>query len=187
MTGIARAVAVCSFVVVAGCATMTPEECAVADWEHLGERDGRSGQSPEYFARRASDCAEAGYDADQAAWRRGWDRGIVDFCTPGSGFREGLEGHGYDHICPGHLEDRFLDGYEAGVAIHDAETRLDRTRSEIERAEKRLEELHEEEKPDRKAIERERDRLETLRKRRHEQELELERLRGVAEGRGFRP
>lgn len=186
MTWIGRAVVVCGIMAIGGCATMSPEECAVADWEHLGERDGRSGQPPEYLGRRASDCEEAGYEADQTAWRRGWDRGIADFCTPNNGFRKGLEGYSYEPICPGRLESDFLDGYEPGIAIHDARSRLEKTESEIERVEKRLRAMREEDEADRDAIERERDRLKTLHERLHEQELELERLRGVAEGRGFR-
>lgn len=187
MTWLWRAVAVFGIVMIGGCATMTPEECAVADWELLGERDGRSGQPPEYFARRAGDCAEAGYEADQAAWRRGWDRGIADFCTPDTGFRKGLEGNGYDHVCPGYLEDRFLDGFETGIAIHDAQARVEQTASEVESAEERLREMRDGEDASRRAIENERDRLKSLRERLRKQELELERLRGIAEGRGFRP
>lgn len=187
MTWLVRAAAVCGIVMAGGCATMTPEECAVADWELIGERDGRSGHPPEYFARRAGDCQEAGYEADQAAWRRGWDRGIADFCTPGTGFRKGLEGYNYDHICPGYLEDHFLEGFGTGIAIHDAQVRLDQTKSEIESTEKRLREMREDEEVSRKTRENERDRLKTLRERLRKQELELERLRGIAEGRGFRP
>lgn len=186
MTWMERAAAVCAIMVVGGCATMSPEECAVADWEHLGERDGRFGQPPEFFGRRASDCEEAGYGADQTAWRRGWDRGIADFCTPDNGFRKGLEGYSYEHICPGLLESDFLEGYEPGIAVHDAQSRLEQTESEVERVEKRLRAMREEDEADRDAIERERDRLETLHERLHEQELELERLRGVAEGLGYR-
>lgn len=168
-----------------GCATMTPEECAVADWERIGEMDARAGQGMDHFARRAGDCADAGYSADQTAWRRGWDLGITWFCTPNNGFRQGLNGYRYGNICPGYLEDDFLGGYETGYAIHQARSRMDGTVSEIKRAEQRLERLRGEQPQDREAIARARDRLTALHDRLRQQELELARLEGVAQGQGF--
>jgi hypothetical protein len=168
-----------------GCATMSPEECAVADWERIGELDARSGQGMSYFARRASDCAEAGYPADQVAWARGWDVGITWFCTRNNGFRQGLNGYRYDRICPGHIEQEFLDGYETGYAIHQYSERVDRTASEIERARERLAELREERPRDHEAIADARERLAVLDDRLRREELELARLQGLAQGQGF--
>ena len=168
-----------------GCATMSPEECAVADWERIGEMDARSGEGMNYFARRASDCAEAGYPADQAAWTRGWDVGITWFCTRNNGFRKGLDGYRYDQICPGHIEQDFLDGYDTGYAIHQYHERIDRTGSEIERARERLDDLRAERPRDPEAIADARDRLAVLRDRLRTEELELARLKGLAQGRGF--
>lgn len=175
-------------VLTGGCATMSPEECAVADWELLGLQDGRSGKSQGYLARRAEDCAEAGYSADREAWMHGWENGIVDFCTPERGFREGLEGSGYNHICPGELEAEFLSGYEPGRDIHEAEDRLERTRNRIEGVEEELAELREVDRRDRdrEAIDQARARLKDLHEQLREDELRLERARGIAEGRGFR-
>jgi len=168
-----------------GCATMSPEECAVADWERIGEMDARSGQGMDYFARRASDCADAGYPADQAAWTRGWDVGITWFCTRNNGFRQGLNGYRYGQICPGHIEQDFLDGYETGYAIYQYAERVDRTASEIERERGRLADLQSENPRDREAIDETRDRLAVLRDRLRREELELARLEGLAQGQGF--
>jgi len=168
-----------------GCATMSPEECAVADWERIGEMDARSGQGMSYFARRASDCAEAGYPADQSAWTRGWDVGITWFCTRNNGFRQGLDGYRYDQICPGHIEQDFLDGYETGYAIHQYSERIDRTAAEIERVRDRLAELRGERPRDGEAIADARDRLAVLDDRLRREELELARLKGLAQGQGF--
>lgn len=168
-----------------GCATMSPEECAVADWERIGEMDARSGQGMDYFARRASDCAEAGYPADQNAWTRGWDVGITWFCTRNNGFRQGLNGNRYDQICPGRIEQEFLDGYETGYAIHQYQERIDRTASEIERSRDRLDQLQDERPRDREAVAEVRDQLAVLRDRLRREELELARLKGLAQGRGF--
>lgn len=171
--------------VLTGCATMSPEECAVADWERIGEQDARSGHGMNYFARRASDCAEAGYPADRDAWMHGWDIGITWFCTRNNGFRQGLNGYRYDRICPGHIEQEFLEGYETGSAIYQAQAHIDQTLSEIDRAEARLESLRDERPRDGDAIAEARDRLAVLRDRLRREELELARLHGVAQGQGF--
>lgn len=170
---------------VTGCATMTAEECAVADWERIGEQDARAGHGMDYFARRASDCTEAGYSADQDAWTDGWDVGITWFCTRNNGFRKGLDGYRYEQICPGYLEAEFLDGYETGIAIHDLQSQVESTLSEIDQLEGRLKDLHEQESADRKKIANVRGRLDGLRDRLREQELELARMKGVAQGQGF--
>jgi hypothetical protein len=179
------AVAVVSVVAFTGCATMSPEECAVADWERIGEMDARSGEGIGYFSRRASDCAEAGYPADQDAWTRGWDVGITWFCTRNNGFRQGLNGYRYDNICPGQIEQEFLDGYETGHAIHQYRSRIERTVAEIDRVENRLEDLHSERPRDREAIAETRDQRAVLRDRLRREELELARLKGLAQGQGF--
>ncbi len=177
--------AVMAGALLSGCATMSPEECAVADWERIGEMDARSGQGMDYFTRRASDCADAGYPADQAAWTRGWDVGITWFCTRNNGFRQGVNGYRYGQICPGHIEQEFLDGYETGYAIYQYADRVDRTASDIERARDRLAELRQEQPRDREAIAEARDRLAVLDDRLRREELELARLKGLAQGQGF--
>ncbi|QOC23859.1 DUF2799 domain-containing protein [Wenzhouxiangella sp. AB-CW3] len=164
---------------------MSPEECAVADWERIGEMDARAGQGMSYFARRADDCAEAGYPADREAWTHGWDTGIVWFCTRNNGFRQGINGQRYDSICPGELEPEFLDGYDTGQAVYQARSRVDRSVDEIRRAEDQLAQLREERPRDREAIAETRERLAVLRDRLRDQELELARLEGLAQGQGF--
>jgi hypothetical protein len=176
---------VAAMVLLSGCATMSPEECAVADWERIGESDARAGHGTAYFARRASDCAEAGYPADQAAWTSGWDVGITWFCTRNNGFRQGVNGHRYDQVCPGHIEQEFLDGYETGHAIYQYSSRVERTASDIERTRDRIEELRAERPRDREAIAEARDRLAVLQDRLRREELELARLKGLAQGQGF--
>jgi hypothetical protein len=166
---------------------MSPEECALADWEQLGQQDGRAGRGQDYLARRSKDCAEAGYGVERNAWLHGWQEGLVDFCTAERGFREGRSGSGYQHICPGDLEADFLFGYDTGLAIHEAEERVDNTRGRIEAARARLAELREADRRERdgEAIEETRSQLEELLDELREQELRLERARGVAQGRGF--
>ena len=84
----------------AGCESMSPTECKVADWQRVGFNDGASGQSERRLAAYTEDCGEAGVQPDAEAYRRGWDSGIRRFCTAANGWREGVQGHsGKNAVC----------------------------------------------------------------------------------------
>ena len=42
------------------CATMSPKECRVADWQEIGVTDGLAGKTLTFFNERRLDCEEAG-------------------------------------------------------------------------------------------------------------------------------
>jgi len=169
-----------------GCATMTPEECMVADWYRLGELDARSGRGNDYLSQREGDCYEAGYPADTDAWYRGHTEGLNYFCTIDNGFRFGLDGNSYQRSCPGQMEDEFLDGYELGQSIHSLTSRVASSRQELERLNRDLRKLEREERPDRDALYELRDSRNRVHYRLRAEEVELASIRGVAQGRGFR-
>ncbi|MFU8833209.1 MAG: DUF2799 domain-containing protein [Wenzhouxiangella sp.] len=169
-----------------GCATMSPEECMVADWYRLGDLDARSGRDNDYLAQRAGDCAEAGYPADTDAWYRGYKQGLSYFCTIDNGFRHGLDGNSYQRTCPGQFEDDFLDGYELGQSIHALTARVASSRQELDRLNQELGKLQREEYPDREAIRDLREASNRVNYRLRSEEVELASTRGVARGRGFR-
>ena len=172
-------------VALAGCATMTPDECRVADWYLIGELDARSGRTPAHFSSRAQDCAEAGYPADQASWREGWEHGLTVFCTAAQGFRFGRDGNRYEPICPAALEPEFLAGYDLGRSVHDASARVDDLSRQLEALDREFREtarngnLTEDQKDDFESRQR------ALRRQLRNAELELAELNGLARGRGF--
>jgi hypothetical protein len=76
-----------------GCESMTVSECKVADWSRVGAADGAKGESDRRIADYTEDCGKAGIVPNAKAYRRGWDAGIVQFCTAANGWREGVLGH----------------------------------------------------------------------------------------------
>lgn len=174
-----------AFLFLTGCATMTPDECRVADWYLIGEMDARAGRTPAHFATRDRDCREAGYPADQQSWRQGWEQGLTVFCTAPQGFRFGREGSRYESICPARLEPDFLRGFDLGRQMHGVNERVSSLRSDIRGIESRIEQdgqrgsLNQEELAD---LRRERA---TLQRRLRDAELELAELTGLARGLGF--
>ncbi len=122
----------------AGCAAMSVEECRTADWREQGERDALAGYPRARLAEVREACAEAGVVPQEALYWDGWNRGIVQFCTPDNGALWGRRGNAYRNSCPPALEPAFLSRYGAGRRAYDAERRLDSLRSDQQRKQREL-------------------------------------------------
>jgi hypothetical protein len=112
-------IAIAAIFFLAGCATMSEEDCATADWDLLGEDDGLAGETHEKFVERAERCARFGYDADESAYREGRDRGLEHYCTPDNGYETGRNGGTYRGVCPADLEGEFLAEYNIGRRLYE--------------------------------------------------------------------
>ena len=125
-----------------GCESMSPSECKVADWGRVGHADGTRGESERRIADYTEDCGKVGVIPNAQLYRYGWDQGIVNFCTPANGWREGLQGNsGKASVCKGQAGypgfARYLD---AGLQVHNTQTLMQRYARESERLQRRLEE-----------------------------------------------
>jgi hypothetical protein len=121
-----------------GCATLNEQECKTADWGRLGYNDGAAGYAESRIAEHAEACAKIGIRPNAALWRSGWDKGVLTYCTPNVGWREGLAGHSYSGVCRGRNEEAFLGPYRTGTEIHRLESRISSNNSEIRRLEDQL-------------------------------------------------
>ena len=126
----------------AGCESMSVSECKVADWGRVGFADGTRGESDRRIADYTEDCGKAGIVPNAKLYRYGWDQGIVQFCTPANGWREGTEGHsGKASVCQGQAGYAGFSRYlEAGLQVHNIQAQMQRIARESERLQKRLEE-----------------------------------------------
>jgi len=108
----------------AGCASMSPEECLKADWHQKGVQDGRSGKARHYMDEHAKACREVGVTPDTQQYMVGREEGLRQYCTPSSGFEEGRRGHSYAQVCPADLEPGFLARFRDGRRVYDAQQRV---------------------------------------------------------------
>ena len=73
--------------VLAGCATLSDEECRQAaaspqGWTAVGERDGARGRTPDdRLARHRKACESTHVEPDQTRYMAGWNTGIRRYCT----------------------------------------------------------------------------------------------------------
>ena len=116
----------------AGCETMSAEECAAADWHALGFEDAARNGASRYGDREES-CADKGVAADAVAYRAGFDDGMFEFCRPENGFAFARRGGQFNGACPAELEEQFGYAYSDGQRVRDAEQALADAQDEIGR------------------------------------------------------
>ncbi len=117
------------------CATgMGKNECAVADWRTIGYEDGLHGYPADRIGAHRVACAKYQVTPNLAAYTEGRQRGLIEYCQPGNGFRVGLHGGGYANVCSGPTEQSFVNGYQWGRQIHEARSELKNNQARLRNA-----------------------------------------------------
>ena len=144
-----------SFIVLlllAACASLSPEQCRNADWRQIGYADGVNGLPGSRIQEHASACAKAGTKPDMEAYLSGRMEGLVSYCQPENGFEVGRRGTA-DNAgdCPPHIRGAFLQNYRQGREINALEGQInslrgtmDNERREMRRREDRIEDIRKE-------------------------------------------
>lgn len=116
----------------AGCASLSPEQCRHADWRQIGFADGANGLSAARINDHAKACAEVGVRPNLDGYLSGREHGLQNYCRAENGFAVGRSG-GIANIadCPEHMKFSFVDQYRLGQKIHMVEEDLARRRSRI--------------------------------------------------------
>lgn len=170
----------------AGCESLSPAECATADWRQLGVQDGSRGQGD-----RAADyyesCAKAGIAVNVTAYREGRNQGLMQYCQPANALREGLAGHSYEGVCPAPMDQSFRNIH--GIAWREQDARKTLARLQREQDQMQLELRDSKTKEDRKRLLRDQlsrsdRRLEDARNTLRDASHQLDRLRSDMRQRG---
>jgi len=106
------------FVVASGCATLNREECVQGDWQSIGEDDGAKGYQMSRILKHREACVDYAVSPDPVAYERGYELGLVRYCTFRGGYKAGVAGRSYHKLCPEETEAEFLDGYETGRDVY---------------------------------------------------------------------
>jgi len=131
-----------ALLVLAGCGSMSKNECLTVDWRTVGYEDGVAGYSGDRIGQHRKACAKYGVSTDLELYQQGRERGLHEFCTPANGYRIGAQGGGYAGVCPVNLEPAFLTAFNSGHQLYSLQARVDNTinrihykRQELDRAE----------------------------------------------------
>lgn len=136
----------------ASCASLSPEQCQNADWRQIGYADGVSGLPGDRIQEHASACARIGAKPDMEAYLSGRMEGLVSYCQPENGFDVGRRGAAdIAGDCPPHVRAAFLQNYRQGREINALESQIstlrnnmENERREMRRREDRIEDIRKE-------------------------------------------
>lgn len=122
----------------AGCETMSEDQCRKADWYQKGLADGREGWSESYVDAHRKACAKAGVTPDDRLWRRGWAEGVASFCVPRVAWRQGLNNRTYHGACRDLNEADWMRWYRLGNDAYRTKTEREARQREIDKLEEQL-------------------------------------------------
>lgn len=115
----------------AGCATLSRDECINADWRSIGYEDGARGYPASRIGSHREACAKHGVKPNFSVYENGRIDGLREFCRPGNGYRLGAKGVEYSGVCPADLEEPFLAAYRHGQKVHGLENQLKSTKKTL--------------------------------------------------------
>lgn len=128
----------CLLIGLAGCATLSEEECRTADWRDIGLRDGRAGHPASRLGEHLEACQKHGIRPVDAQYHAGRNRGLEEYCVLSNAMREGLAGRRYQDVCPAAVHRDFEDLNDAAYAVHDARSKMESLESEMSSREREL-------------------------------------------------
>lgn len=107
-----------SSIILAGCASLSEDECQVADWRTIGYEDGSKGELKSRIGAHREACAKYAVQVDFDEYNQGHDQGVITYCTANRGFNIGKSGRSYNGVCPANIEADFLSGFNQGRDIY---------------------------------------------------------------------
>ena len=125
----------------AGCASMSEEECQATDWRTVGYEDGVAGYSGNRIGNYRKSCGEYGVAPDLAQYQSGREMGLREFCVPANGFRVGANGHGYNGVCPAELDRDFTQAYQSGRQLYTLRSRVIDASNELESSRREMNQI----------------------------------------------
>ncbi len=136
-----RVLVVLPMIALAGCATMSADQCATADWRALGFGDGSRGETLVKAARREDACADHGYAMNRAVYDNGRHAGLALYCTSQVAYGLGESGRSYTGVCVAHDEVGFLVAYKRGLELYAFTSAVSSAGSALRSAQNRFDEL----------------------------------------------
>ncbi|MBV5316513.1 MAG: DUF2799 domain-containing protein [Desulfobulbaceae bacterium] len=122
----------------AGCATLSREQCQRGDWFGLGITDGQNGQPASRLDQHSRACSEHGIHVDNQQYLNGRAQGLQDYCQIENAFDSGLEGRRYQQVCPPSIDAAFERYNRAAYEVYQIRKELEQVDDRIRDNEHRL-------------------------------------------------
>lgn len=122
----------------AGCATLSQNQCQQGRWFDIGLEDGRKGRTMARLDQHAQACAKYGLGVDRQGYSEGRNQGLQEYCRLENAVALGLKGERYQGVCPAELDAPFEDYNAAAYAVYTLRERLDSIDNQLDSKEDQL-------------------------------------------------
>ena len=120
-----------SILLLASCATLSKEQCAIGDWQAIGYSDGVAGYYADRLSLHAKACAKAGVAPDYQAWERGRQQGLKQYCSADNAFALGRRGQALNSVCPAEVSHRLQNINAQGREYYALSNQLREARNQL--------------------------------------------------------
>lgn len=129
-----------SIAAVSGCATLSKEECLVADWHAIGKQDGREGYTWQRLSEHAKACSKINIIPNKEQWEAGRQEGLKSYCTVSNAYAKGLRGKFLNDVC---TENRYelMDVSYSAIQVYEKHLELQAIKKERDKAQTELRKL----------------------------------------------
>lgn len=122
----------CTIFLLSGCATLSTEQCKIADWPEIGERDGRNGYANR-IEKHQKACAKINVIPDRKLYTQGYKKGLNAYCQPDVIFERALQGNGSYTVCPSELHSTLRPYRDVANNYYHAKTEKEKVNKELDR------------------------------------------------------
>jgi len=113
-----------SIYLLAGCATLSKQECLVGDWQAIGYNDGVAGHYSGRLASHTKACAKANVTPNYQAWEHGRKLGLQQYCTISNAYNIGRRGRQLNNVCPITMANTLQSANQKGLDYYALDSQL---------------------------------------------------------------
>ncbi|MDX9835075.1 MAG: DUF2799 domain-containing protein [Desulfobulbus sp.] len=115
----------------AGCASLSRDQCLQGDWYAVGVGDGQLGMPVDRLDQHLKACSQYGVGIDQQRYLEGRADGLAEYCQLDNAFATGLNGHRYQGACPPAMDAPFERANKAAYEVYTLRQELDSIDSQL--------------------------------------------------------
>lgn len=126
----------------AGCETVSKEQCLAGDWSEIGRAHAAQGFPSSRFEDVTKDCGRHGITPDPQAYMSGWSEGVLLYCTPLNGFNLGQQNTSLSPICPPNLAGEAERAHRLGQRLWSSRDRVTQLERRIDERQREIDRLN---------------------------------------------
>ncbi len=125
----------------AGCASLSKQECQLGNWQAIGYTDGVSGYYSSRIQEHQRACARVDVSPNYKLWEKGRKEGLKEYCTKANAYRLGKQGTTMNDVCPDNIALQLENINNKGKELYELRRQINRDKEKLEKYQDELEKL----------------------------------------------